>query len=498
MVYGTLLISNVDDMKAAGIGAPPTSAIPIVGAALKLTVEVNKDGGINLCARLASPPPGAEGLPQELLNEFHICNGINLHAALVSMAHYLPDVLNGGIATNGQAVAIRFDTDPPTAASASAWTAFFNGEFPDRLGLAGHDWAIFVPQALMVQFFEGQFTKYLEEDDTAETFNLLSGPDVTWLPLGPFPRAFVTLSGEVIDACAGIDMNVDVTIAVRFSVPEDNTLRVRTVLSYSTSIDEDIACVLALVLATPIFLPMTLIDNDIKNAEWWSLLGVFVDWPWRLIGVIAYMKSDAPLDNLPDMSGWVEVSGTERYKDIAFPSDAGLFGGALTLQGVLAEPDGVVLFGGMTIEDPLQMELKVYGAGFDGWYSEDVCHDPFAFVGKMWIHFGGQPIGAPPRLPIRCASIGVVKDPVDTDPMGQYGTDHEGKHALVEWYLQVGTWVNGGSFEIVPWFVDRVRLGSLYAGLSPDRRAITIWQAVETRTGLEPPVRLEDIRNGRD
>jgi hypothetical protein len=52
------------------------------------------------------------------------------------------------------------------------------------------------------------------------------------------------------------------------------------------------------------------------------------------------------------------------------------------------------------------------------------------------------------------------------------------------------------TFHVVPWFVDRVRLDSLYAGLSPDRRTITIWRAVETRAGLEPPVGLEEIRRG--
>jgi hypothetical protein len=442
-VFGTLYLCSVDDMKAANTTEPPATMIPILGALAELRMTVTKKGVPHLCSKLLDFPGLPDGISQQqkaaLLKQFKACAKIDLRKALGQAGKYLPTIVNAGITATPTlaSVAIRLDTEPESPESADRWRTFYGGEFMTTL--EGREWALLVPSEIMMQPVLKMVGKQLETPESQARFNLIAGPAAIWDPVASTARMRIAMSGEIIDACVGIDMNVDIVIGVRFRVPPGmpNTMRVTTTLDYDTMFGEELLCLLGMALLWPVFGTMTLVDNEIDNAAWWSFLGVFADWPLRLGGAIGFMVSDLPAGQLPEMQGWTEVSDTERYIDFPFPSKANLLGVALTLEAVTNHFSGAVLRGAMPIEVPVDMNLTAAIPAFDGWYQKRPCDDPFDYEAFQRILFGGVQIGDPPRIPVALTRFAAMSP----DPHGQY----EDAQRIEMTY---SSWLNSGSMTI--------------------------------------------------
>ena len=433
VLVGRVMVCAVDDMKTSNLQPPPVTNIPILAAVLTLTIGI-EDGDIMFRATLKSLP-GGENLDEDVKKKFTVKNKINLRAALGSnAANALPPIVNVGMAAsdNLNFVTIRMDTSVPTESIRAQWENFYEGHVDDLRG--GNDWALALPQKIIVDPLVESLKDQV--DDSAD-FSITVQPSGVWAPIATIPRIQVTLSGEAIDACAGIDMDVNVTLDVILTVPQSNLLRAKIVISLDYNELEETGCVLAMAFAWPIVGPITLSDQDVDYKGWISLAGIFIDWPWRMIAAIVFIEGDFALDWL-DTGKLVDDPNDDhiKYLDMPFSSNANLFGGKLNLLSIAATSRGPVMRGSMAIEDPIDMELKVGWVPFDGWYGKNACRDPFDFIGYMRLFFGGAPWGAPPRLPIRVARLSMMS----ADPSNQYDQrSWNGPPA--------STWVNAGEFE---------------------------------------------------
>jgi hypothetical protein len=172
--------------------------------------------------------------------------------------------INAGIACDpgGTFVALRADID------VHASTAVVNQQFfeagPTNL-LAGKEWAMLIDANILTQDARAMAKRALEG---ASDVKLDSGPDVTWDPAGPAIN--ISAAVELVDACPffidDIDMDADVKIRARLSVPTPNTLRRSlNITAEPSDVGEEIACALTGALLWPFIGPLFLKDEDIGD-----------------------------------------------------------------------------------------------------------------------------------------------------------------------------------------------------------------------------------------
>jgi len=304
----------------------------------------------------------------------------------------IPKVINAGIVlTPDQRVVMRLDLDPNEPDLAGFWTSFYDGAIPDRL--FGNEWGILVDSSLVTSAVELLVSQALQGVDS---FTLQTGPTVAWTPLfGPdlvmIPEA--TFHGELVDACVGIDMDVDVTLDANFSVPEQNVLRTWGSIDWSGDTGQEILCEL---LATQFFPIVGAMWIDQGKMNWGEFIGGLALGPGIVMNaIVGYLSTDGPAGQIPPPKDWVKDSDTEYHQDQAFPTNvAGLTG--LALDGVIGLEPGLVLLGSFAPPDPwTPARIVTTFSGF-GWEDDEPCNTPWDFTAKARIEFTAAPTTTAP------------------------------------------------------------------------------------------------------
>lgn len=142
-------------------------------------------------------------------------------------------------------LAIRLELGPVASNSASQWASFLAGSIKPNPNAAA--WSIFIDGSLLVQSAVARIMAGLEGPIDDGTFDLESGPTGTFLtnlPVGPVPFSgpgvLLAFSGEAVDACIcfldEVDLDVDLTALITFSVPAPNSLKISLAIDWSLDI----------------------------------------------------------------------------------------------------------------------------------------------------------------------------------------------------------------------------------------------------------------------
>ena len=418
-------------MKLSNNDQAPTLPVDLE-VILDLVMDVNTQGVARLCTiAVDAEVPGIALSPQDhaALNQFvlprlNTCYGISLNALARFPGAEVPRVINAGIAATPDlgAISLRFELDEPDTGALTRWENYFNGVFQDLL--FGGDWGMLIPK----QIIEPSVEKVIADNLAGKPdFSLLTSVSTTWSPLGNIPRLFVVFTGEIIDACIGIDMNVDVTLDVRFTVPQNNTLRNTVVLGYDTYFGEEFLCVFTTALLFPIVGLAMIAEGKLEWGEYFA--GVAGGPLAVLIKSIQFMLSDEPAGQVPSPPNYVKDSDVQWHQDMPFPdSFGGVSGMNLTLAGGV--PEGLVLVGSINLTPVTVPALKTFPHPFV-WQLSKPCKSMFDYQAEASIGVIADPLGAQPRNPLRICDVEIINDPegryVDNDlpPDGQVNSSVE-------------------------------------------------------------------------
>ena len=400
----------------------PTTLIEIpFTVILDLAVGFDPDGVPWLCASVhdvqgltLGDPAAQQQLLDFMKNAAPVCSKIELDSLSALLQTEPLKVVNAGIAlhANGERVAIRLDTHPNPPTPASSWSVFYAGNF-SMLG-SGQDWAVLVPSEILVTKMPQFVSEGLVGQE--DKFSLQSGPDAAWV--AGDPAATVTLSGEVIDACIDIDVNVDVTLGVTFSAqPPTNIdpagrLRITVTIEWDQDNTETFGCALVTATFWPIVGAVILSEEKI---DWWHYIVGFGFGPAAFFfSLIGYLSSDELASFIPPFPGWLEVSDTERYMELPFPDSLGGLAGGIKLTNAEAHTAGLLLSGAIATPAPALQDLQAQVTGFGSWVLQNPCNQPNY---QVTAHIKLGPITAPsaPLVPIHVCYWTVVDD-----DLGQY------------------------------------------------------------------------------
>jgi hypothetical protein len=430
-----LYLSGLDSMRNSN---HQQSTVLVVSMTIifNLTITVNNEGRPSFCTRaqdvlnLDLPDEDFKTLIiNKIKNGINICSDFNLSSLsnvnLANSSLPVPVIINGGIAAtpNMSIISMRLSTDNPDASAIPGWTSFFAGNFPSLL--FNHDWALLLPKQVMILPIEKLMTKQLA---SASNFSLDIAPSVTWTPIGQIPVLTVTFSGEIIDGCGGVDIDVDVTVVAMVTAPQSNVIRTSVSLSWEQG-DwfEEVICVMLNSTFWPLMGAMFLEEGKLN---WWEYLGGLVGGPaFVFTATIAYLGSDEGASQLPSIPEWTEVSDTQWYQDQPFPTEFGGFISGMTLSDVIAVESGLVLTGSISVTQPLIPELGVLVTEFGGWTSSKPCQDPWSLSTFAEIGVWAEPMGPTPRLPLKLCWSEVLND-----KYGQYRNP-----AYISWGISILT-----------------------------------------------------------
>lgn len=400
------------DMKASNNSQAPTIGVTMQ-LEFELLIRVNPEGRPRLCVELNDVHNIQAPVDEEtkdavvalLQSRIGTCIPLSIRPLAQVTGEATPRVFNAGIAAKPDfsAVCVRFEIEPPDADAQSRWQSFFGGDFTDRLH--GRDWSLLIPEGMM----ETAVAAVMEENMKGNSkFSLQPSINATWAPWGDLARMVITFQGEIIDACVGIDLDVDVSITVLFTSPQPNTLRTSLVLSWDGAFWEEFACELVTALFWPIVGILFISEGKI---DWEHYFGGLAAGPAILFfGMVGYLSSDDPASNVPAPSDWVKDSDTEWHQDQQFPDSVGGISG-LSMDLAAADPEGLILAGAITLEEPLIPELKTFPQPFDEWRLSRPCHSLASYQSEASIGIVADPMGVNPRLRLPLCGVRVLSDP---------------------------------------------------------------------------------------
>lgn len=220
----------------------------------------------------------------------------------------------------------------------------------------------------------------------------------------------MSFSGEVIDACTclwgEIDVDVDVTMTAKLSVPQDNVLRMHCTIEHDANDLEVFCCAMTAAQFWPIVGALML---DKGMVDWGELLGGVLLGPLAVfIGAIVKASSQTP--DFEASEPCQKLSDEEFQCDQPGSINAGL--GTLTLTAVSGLPEGPLLSGTLFTGSSfgvgvLGTEVTPFTWGISG--SCNHGFHPALGAGVLLTNSGAAPIGV-----CECQVI------EQTDPQGVY------------------------------------------------------------------------------
>jgi hypothetical protein len=408
----TVRVCTRSAMKASNTNQAPT--IPVgMQLELDLSVQVNEQGRPRLCAHVNDvhnveaplDPETRDALVALLQNRVNNCIPLSI-APLANVAGgETPRVFNAGIAAKSDLslVCLRFETTTPDSGAKTRWESFHDGGFTNRLH--GREWSLLIPKQMM----EPAVSQVLQDNLAGNSqFSLQSAVNAVWAPWGDVPRMVVTFHGEIIDACIGIDLDVDVTIGVLFTAPTANVLRTSITLGWDGDFWEELGCLVVAAFFWPI---VGIMFVDEGKINWGLYFGGLAFGPAAIFfGIVGYLSTDEPASNIPAPANWVKDSDTAWHQDQPFPDSVGGISG-LSMTLAAADPEGLVLAGSITLEEPLIPALATNVHPFPGWTLSRPCHSLWETESEASIGIIAQPMGVFPRLHLPLCGVQVINDP---------------------------------------------------------------------------------------
>ena len=401
----------------------PSVLVPVpFDITFNLAMTFDEDHVPYLCAtahqvqNLDLGDPAAEQQLDDFVKQHVVsCAEVNLESLGALTKSAVPPVVNAGIAlhANGERIAIRLDT---SHADTSYWPGFYTGAFP--LLAVDHEWAVLVPADLILPPIVQHAATSIQKAESDGIFSKDSGPDGAWTSDGGGPHAAIAVAGELIDACIDIDVDLEVTLGITFSVPGPNVLRATLTMAWDSNDAELFLCEFVAATVWPVVGAVMLSEDKI---EWWMFLAGLAVGPVVIFtSLIGYLSSGEPASHIPSFGGWVEVSETERYQDVAFPTSLGGLVGGITLDTVSASGVGLILAGSLASTDAVLRDLTASVSGFGGWpdawtLARSCGRARYEVVADIILGPLTAPNQSPPLVPIRVCHVQVLDD-----PLGQY------------------------------------------------------------------------------
>ena len=201
-----------------------------------------------------------------------------------------------GAAVSGDGSLVEFRLELTSVAASDnlvAWEGFFSsGPDTDFTGGGAEDWALWLTVDGLEESLSALFTNGLKG---STSFRLDSGIDVAWQPSKP--GFVVTFNGDVINACtcfwSTIDVNVDVTITIDFSI-DNGFIRYDIHTDHSSNQWELFCCELTSALFWPVIGAIMMGGGQIDVGDYilgWlgGPLGVFI------AGIVAASTQSTPI-----------------------------------------------------------------------------------------------------------------------------------------------------------------------------------------------------------
>lgn len=231
-----------------------------------------------------------------------------------------PAQAGAGVSKDGSLVEFRLElTSVAASDNLIAWEGFF-GSGPDTNFVASHgdDWALWMTVDGLEESLSALFKNGLKG---STSFRLDSDVNVSWKP--STPELDVTFNGDVINACtcfwSTIDVNVDVTVTIRFSI-ENGLVRYDIHTDHSSNQWELFCCELTSALFWPVIGAIMMGGGDIDVGDYllgWlgGPLGVFI------AGIVAASTQSTPIPSSALPATCTKDDDSDFHCFIALPAD---------------------------------------------------------------------------------------------------------------------------------------------------------------------------------
>lgn len=270
-------------------------------------------------------------------------------------------------------LAIRLELGPVASNAASQWASFLAGSIKPNPNAGA--WSIFIDGSLLVQTAIARIMAALAGPIDDDTFDLESGPSGTFLTAFPAgPGVSLTFSGEAVDACVcfwdEIDLDVDVTVLITFSMPAPNSLKMTLAIDWDLNDFELVCCAFTAGIFWG-FIGTNLLKEEKIN--WEEFLAGLVGLPVVFSAVMT--QSQDQVGEFIDLGDdWEEIGDTKKKysltTDVNLPN-AGL--GAMTLTHIVGIDNGLALSGTLGPIVSLKNTELSATTGEWSWKVDDLC-----------------------------------------------------------------------------------------------------------------------------
>ncbi|HRP23508.1 hypothetical protein [Thauera sp.] len=318
---------------------------------------------------------------------------------------------------------IRLELGPVASNSASQWAAFLAGSIKPNPNAGA--WSIFIDGGLLVQSAVARITAGLAGPIDDDTFDLESGPSGIFLNHIPTinalfsgPGVSLAFSGEAVDACVclwdEIDLDVDITALIAFSVPAPNSLTMSLSIDWDLSDFELVCCAFTAGIFWG-FIGTNLLQEEKIN--WGEFLGGLVGLP--VVFSAAITQSHDQVGKFIDLGDdWEQIGKSKKHyrrtTHVNFPN-AGL--GTMTLTHVVGIEGGLALSGALGPIDVLEnAELSAMTDEWS-WKVDDPCASNPILQAGFNINF--NPVGGftSTKAPLVVCRAEILPA---SDPLGQF------------------------------------------------------------------------------
>ncbi len=231
-----------------------------------------------------------------------------------------PAQAGAGVSDDGSLVEFRLElTSVATSDNFVAWEGFFgSGPDTDFTAAGNDDWALWMTVDGLEESLSALFKNGLKG---STSFSLDSDVDVAWQP--STPELVVTFNGDVINACtcfwSTIDVNVDVTVSIRFSI-ESGLIRYDVHTDHSSNQWELFCCELTSALFWPVIGAIMMGNGQIDVGDYvlgWlgGPLGVFI------AGIVAASTQSTPIPSSALSSTCTKDDDSDFHCLVALPAD---------------------------------------------------------------------------------------------------------------------------------------------------------------------------------
>lgn len=403
---------------------PDTLEVPILGAEFDVFFSVDAQGLPTLNVSLHSLP-GAELLGDSPSFLTRVQNMTVPFPVTEALADVLEPgharVINAGIVSLGESVAIRIETGPVSdtaqAQRMSDWLAFFEGQQPSQLGRG--DWAIDLPAHQLGAKIARDLDDQFNDPELAKRFKSRANAWAGFVP--QWPGFQFHKEGTFVKACSGLDVRAKLIANVKLSVPVANILRVSVGLELDLD-DWDSSKCEAEALLNPLAGIITTFDQGLP---WYTFPLVSILLPLASIAFglggddVIVREAIKGVQEKAAKKGAVTIvrtSDTHFTVDIDKKVTTPLTRDWMVVQEIAPAGDRIVLRGAFTGPDlnRLPRLRGVLSDGFGAWSKKDHCSTNVKWVTTATLELGLEDDnGAVVRNPIVPIRYGIDVETVD-------------------------------------------------------------------------------------